>query len=1161
MKRWISLLLAIFFSFAFAGKSLAQSSKNNHGKSPTKKLPSVPIPSPLTKNSQKKKLKRHHLFLGHFFLKKNHRLLLGHFFLKSTVASMISLSVRQYLRQHPDPYLRAHLLLMESLLFRHDVAPKSLCRPELQKASALTSLICRSLKSGKLLFLQRDEIPYSLLLAWEKVLLNIHRRHPTQVTPVMELILLYQLWNWHDEYSFRLLKIKRLLSSLEKFHHRDPWVAFYSFFARLQRRGFRLDKLLFTQLQILEKKYPNFLELKLVEFFYKNDALSTRQRNARLQALSFLFKLRPHMTPWHFWSALLVKWKLKRYDAIRHALQKELLQNPIYNIDPNIRYFALNIVKVIAKGQLPKFVSLFQKFHQKWPKDFLATHLYAQALAKVGKKEKAFNIYFPLTFSKLSRNKLIKITSFMVWTLKRPLGALFFVERYLGYHPHSYWPIVEKGHLLAKVKRFDAAKKTYDRAYRLRPSRLLLSKIYSLFVWKMNQPKGALTYFSDYLKRKKPPHWQWVLFKRALIYKKLRLYDKAEKDFQTILRSSLLPAVYVFNDVSNFYQYIRNDKKRALQILLLGIRLQPRSSSLYSSLGSLYRLMGQEEKSALAYFRAYRLQHRSYWSFKYYLDFLKKRKQFKKALRIVENEFKQADNLLQRRFLVKQLFDLLLRVKGPRAALALIKSFNGRHAHFVKGQLYARIRMYPQAIREYSLFIKNEKRNSFMREKAFLARAKVYEKIGQLQLALDDYKQYIKLRPDFYYNYLPIVFFCRWKLRRPRLAIHFLSQFIKRHPKKYVARIKRASLYVAIKDYPAAAFDYVLAMPSLQSPWLFYSVARFYYYRYRRPKLALAVWDYCMAKFPKEPKCYTYKGDFLIRMRRYNLAAQNYRKAIRLKHDIYSYRKLASLYSYYEKNPRKALQVWNQFIRHYPNEASAYYSRSKIYQSMKRYLLVVRDLKKALKLKSNYYLYARSLAEIYDSYLHRYDLAIDVLTNFLKNNPSSPLIYEQRAKIYMKLKMWSLAIADLKMMYKRSSYRWTRYNALKLLGGLFLKLKQPKKALIYYQKALRETKYRSYKKILLRKIYSLYLDLGNYQKSLIYYNLYLKHKYKIYPAELLVKNRLLLLASYSLEIPYQDARYLCLVKKRFPRRYRLIACQYMQLLKETIPLTKLPFLP
>jgi tetratricopeptide (TPR) repeat protein len=296
----------------------------------------------------------------------------------------------------------------------------------------------------------------------------------------------------------------------------------------------------------------------------------------------------------------------------------------------------------------------------------------------------------------------------------------------------------------------------------------------------------------------------------------------------------------------------------------------------------------------------------------------------------------------------------------------LSTAFNNRGlAYDNKGQLDLALADYNQALRlepESALVYHN--------------RGYVYNEKGAYDFALTDYTEAIRLDSshDFYYNHRGIAFDNNGELDR---ALTDYDQAIRLNPNFDAAYYNRGVVYQEKDEYDRAISDF----------------------------------DRAIRLNPNDADYYNHRGNAFYAKGDYDRALTDYQQAIKLKPDFaYAYSNGGSTRGIRGEYDR-AIADFDKAIRLDPNNAEFYYKRGTAFINKGDYDRAIADYDQAIRLKPTTSAYgSRALA--YSS-KGEYDRAIADCDQALKLDPNNDTAYNNRAFASIKKGDYDRALADL----------------------------------------------------------------------------------------------------------------------------------------------------
>ena len=216
--------------------------------------------------------------------------------------------------------------------------------------------------------------------------------------------------------------------------------------------------------------------------------------------------------------------------------------------------------------------------------------------------------------------------------------------------------------------------------------------------------------------------------------------------------------------------------------------------------------------------------------------------------------------------------------------------------------------------------------------------------------------------------------------------------------------------------------------------------------RYIRPEPSEGTID----RNPDNAEEYTKCGDYYHSKGKFDLAIENYKKAIELKSNYsVAYNKLGNVYNDKE-DFTKALNNYNIAIALDPTSPYAYNGRGTVYRAKREHDKAIKDYIKAIKLDPDYVTPYNSLGKVYRE-KGEFDLAIENYNKAIELKPDYALLYNNRGVAYRRKGEVDRAIKDFTEAIKLSpDFVWpysNRGNAYKDKGEFDRALEEHSKAI------------------------------------------------------------------------------------------------------------------
>ncbi|MFM2026052.1 MAG: hypothetical protein RLZZ339_767, partial [Cyanobacteriota bacterium] len=209
------------------------------------------------------------------------------------------------------------------------------------------------------------------------------------------------------------------------------------------------------------------------------------------------------------------------------------------------------------------------------------------------------------------------------------------------------------------------------------------------------------------------------------------------------------------------------------------------------------------------------------------------------------------------------------------------------------------------------------------------------------------------------------------------------------------------------------------------------------YYNQKKYELASDDYNKAIELNPNLAMAYNNRGGIYYNQQKYELALADWNKAIELDSNFavtYYYR--GNIY-YYQQKYELALADWNKAIELDSNLAMAYNNRGLLYYNQQKYELALADFNKAIELDSN-------LAEAYTNRgglyydQQKYELALADFNKAIKVNSNYDKAYLGRGFLYHNQQKYELALADYNKaieLNKDAFYAMTNIGLIKYEQG------------------------------------------------------------------------------------------------------------------------------
>ncbi len=212
----------------------------------------------------------------------------------------------------------------------------------------------------------------------------------------------------------------------------------------------------------------------------------------------------------------------------------------------------------------------------------------------------------------------------------------------------------------------------------------------------------------------------------------------------------------------------------------------------------------------------------------------------------------------------------------------------------------------------------------------YLCRANAYRKLGQDQLAIEDYNEAIRMKPDFAESYASRGGTYS-NLGQDQLAIEDYSEALRLEPNFAEAYLGRGTAYgklgqgeTAMKDYDEA----IRLKPRFAEAYLTRGNA---YLKLGQDQQAVKDYSETIRLKPDFTEAYLARGNSYVKLGQNQAAIKDYNEAIRLKPDFAeAFAERGNAYSRLGQYPQ-AIADYNEAIRLKPDHAEAYNNRGAAY--------------------------------------------------------------------------------------------------------------------------------------------------------------------------------------------------------------------------------------
>lgn len=238
---------------------------------------------------------------------------------------------------------------------------------------------------------------------------------------------------------------------------------------------------------------------------------------------------------------------------------------------------------------------------------------------------------------------------------------------------------------------------------------------------------------------------------------------------------------------------------------------------------------------------------------------------------------------------------------------------------------------------------------------AYIARGRVYAKLGKRQESLEDFNKALSLQPQnsVIYNYRG---YSRFLLKENSAGIEDYNKAISLNPQlAYLYYAERGNLRSEQEDYQGAVSDYTQTLRLRPKYLSAYTGRGLAYAKLGKQPESIADYNQALQLEPNNAQIYTQRGNARFLLKDYQGGVEDYNKAIKLdpgSAHIY-YTDMAYALSE-QKDYKAAVEHYNQAIAIKPDYTDAYYQRGFTRYNQEDDFGAIADLTQAIRLKPDH---------------------------------------------------------------------------------------------------------------------------------------------------------------------------------------------------------------
>ena len=308
-----------------------------------------------------------------------------------------------------------------------------------------------------------------------------------------------------------------------------------------------------------------------------------------------------------------------------------------------------------------------------------------------------------------------------------------------------------------------------------------------------------------------------------------------------------------------------------------------------------------------------------------------------------------------------------------------------------------------------------------------LAEAARLRSMGQLEAALEEYNEAIRLQPDdamSYDNRSTILH----NMGRYEEALEDSNRAIKLQPNNAIFYDSRGATLHEMHRYEEALEDKNHAIKLQPDNALFYDSRGATLHQMRRYEEALEDRNRAIKLQPDNALFYDSRGATLHQMRRYEEALEDRNRAIKLQPDNAKFYDSRGVTLHQMRRYEEALEDSNRAIKLQPNNAIFYYSRGVTLHEMHRYEEALEDKNHAIKLQPDNARFYNSRAITLGT-MSQYEEALEDHNHAIKLQPDDATFYRNRGVTLHQMRRYEEALEDCNQAIKLQPDNATLYDS------------------------------------------------------------------------------------------------------------------------------------
>ncbi|TNE44050.1 MAG: tetratricopeptide repeat protein [Deltaproteobacteria bacterium] len=950
-----------------------------------------------------------------------------------TPREIFLIRLEKYLRKNPNDSQMAFYHAYLSQVDGDNAPIKQYCNTKEPNRSTYYKLYCEAWSKGQVSTYRSMPTP-AILGGWIKQLYTEYKKNRKDRVLRYDILMLAS--NSRFRRDPKAIAIRdELLADDKKSNPNSLTENLFGLMLEIGKSYRNRSKLAFVlpKAQAFAKKHPNSVE---AQFILMRVARRLHARPVMKQALKDLYKVAQGKSLHHQFIRVMLDYQAKKYDDALKTITALAAKKPSAEIEYHYVNLLCTMLSRVAWRKKKEAEALYTKLLKQYPKHarvFIDAGYNKYQLKKKDEATKLYEASIPL----IDNLRLLRSLYWKLSYRNRKL-AVKLLSHYIKLHPEHAWSLSKRAYQYRRMNKDDLAAKDYKAL--LNSKGPIPASIYA-DISQHYRSQEAYPKALKILNRgiKAHPNSSSLYGSRAYIYKRMNEHKKAAADY---LKAYKIGRGYSWH-ARSYIQQLQEMKQHDKAIAFLKKEMVKATGnnkkqfiSMYSK--ALYKAGRTQEAKAFvlkqgdadALLQAARTTRR-----KGKLD---------RALELCKAALLKGSRKYTKRSIYQEMANIYKKQSKNKKAAEMYQKVielnpDRYYSYYSLANFYKyTLKDHKKAVRVWDAFIARKPKNP----QAYYYRAEAHKSAKDKMAALMDYMRGLHYSKKERYDYSRIASFLRYDVKRYDLAIELWNDFLLNNPKDASAYRNRAKLYEKQKNYEAAMRDYRKAIALKPNDLYSYStLADLYQYRLKKPNLALDVWSRLIDKQPKNARAYRKRAYLYRRLKQYERSAADYNTAIKLKPtDRYSYRPLASLYSFYLKDQTKAIDVWSKYIQLRKYDSYGYIERAKLYEKAKDWKKALGDWKVAIKKTTSNWrrrTVTQGLARSYHA-LGKYKEAVNLLKPQLAKTTSS---YRKRslAKALVqsmeKLGQYKEAIAIIKPFLNSRYDRVPKFIYVRLLAG------------------------------------------------------------------------------------------------------------------------------